>query len=149
MWAGRIPEANVPDHASRREDQVGAERQVVRGALTDGLQQPIPLAGRGAIGDEENVDVLAEALDELLRLRQAGTAFEDGERAVKRCRNAAQQLHDPEVLVHERGRYARGFARPADQSRQYHGRMAPKQTEGPYAAMVDDPDGNVALITAG
>jgi predicted lactoylglutathione lyase len=31
----------------------------------------------------------------------------------------------------------------------YHGRMAPKQTEGPYAAMVDDPDGNVALITAG
>jgi predicted lactoylglutathione lyase len=31
----------------------------------------------------------------------------------------------------------------------YHGRMAPEQTEGPYAAMVDDPDGNVALITAG
>ena len=31
----------------------------------------------------------------------------------------------------------------------YHGRMAPKQTEGPYATMVDDPDGNVALITAG
>lgn len=31
----------------------------------------------------------------------------------------------------------------------YRGRMAPKQTEGPYAAMVDDPDGNVALITAG
>jgi predicted lactoylglutathione lyase len=31
----------------------------------------------------------------------------------------------------------------------YHGRMAPKQTEGPYAAMVDDPDGNVVLITAG
>jgi predicted lactoylglutathione lyase len=31
----------------------------------------------------------------------------------------------------------------------YHGRMGPKQTDGPYAAMVDDPDGNVALITAG
>lgn len=31
----------------------------------------------------------------------------------------------------------------------YHGRMAPAQTNGPYAAMVDDPDGNVVLITAG
>lgn len=31
----------------------------------------------------------------------------------------------------------------------YHGRMAPTQTNGPYAAMVDDPDGNVILITAG
>ena len=31
----------------------------------------------------------------------------------------------------------------------YHGRMAPAQTNGPYAAMVDDPDGNVILITAG
>ena len=31
----------------------------------------------------------------------------------------------------------------------YHGRMAPAQTDGPYAAMVDDPDGNVLLITAG
>ena len=31
----------------------------------------------------------------------------------------------------------------------YHGRLAPKQTEGPYASMADDPDGNVALITAG
>jgi predicted lactoylglutathione lyase len=31
----------------------------------------------------------------------------------------------------------------------YHGRLTPQQTEGPYAAMVDDPDGNVALITAG
>lgn len=30
----------------------------------------------------------------------------------------------------------------------YHGRMAPAQTNGPYAAMVDDPDGNVILITA-
>ena len=30
----------------------------------------------------------------------------------------------------------------------YHGRMAPEQTNGPYAAMVDDPDGNVILITA-
>jgi catechol 2,3-dioxygenase-like lactoylglutathione lyase family enzyme len=31
----------------------------------------------------------------------------------------------------------------------YHGRCAPVQTNGPYAAMVDDPDGNVILITAG
>ena len=31
----------------------------------------------------------------------------------------------------------------------YTGRMAPAQTTGPYAAMVDDPDGNVILITAG
>ena len=30
----------------------------------------------------------------------------------------------------------------------YHGRMAPKQTVGPYAAMVDDPDGNVVLLTS-
>lgn len=31
----------------------------------------------------------------------------------------------------------------------YHGRSAPVQTVGPYAAMVDDPDGNVILLTAG
>lgn len=31
----------------------------------------------------------------------------------------------------------------------YHGRNAPVQTNGPYAAMVDDPDGNMILITAG
>jgi catechol 2,3-dioxygenase-like lactoylglutathione lyase family enzyme len=31
----------------------------------------------------------------------------------------------------------------------YHGRAAPVQTNGPYAAMVDDPDGNVVLLTAG
>jgi predicted lactoylglutathione lyase len=30
----------------------------------------------------------------------------------------------------------------------YHGRAAPVQTNGPYAAMVDDPDGNMILITA-
>ena len=30
----------------------------------------------------------------------------------------------------------------------YHGRMAPQQTTGPYAAMVDDPDGNVVLLTS-
>lgn len=30
----------------------------------------------------------------------------------------------------------------------YHGRMAPVQTAGPYAAMVDDPDGNVVLLTS-
>jgi predicted lactoylglutathione lyase len=30
----------------------------------------------------------------------------------------------------------------------YSGRMAPKQTTGPYAAMVDDPDGNVVLLTS-
>jgi len=30
----------------------------------------------------------------------------------------------------------------------YHGRMAPERTFGPYAAMVDDPDGNVVLITS-
>ena len=29
-----------------------------------------------------------------------------------------------------------------------HGRMAPRQTAGPYAAMVDDPDGNVILLTS-
>lgn len=28
------------------------------------------------------------------------------------------------------------------------GRMAPRQTFGPYAAMVDDPDGNVILLTS-
>jgi hypothetical protein len=30
----------------------------------------------------------------------------------------------------------------------YHGRMAPRKTTGPYAAMVDDPDGNVILISS-
>jgi catechol 2,3-dioxygenase-like lactoylglutathione lyase family enzyme len=30
----------------------------------------------------------------------------------------------------------------------YHGRMVPTQTNGPYAAMVDDPDGNVVLLTS-
>jgi predicted lactoylglutathione lyase len=30
----------------------------------------------------------------------------------------------------------------------YHGRMGPTQTVGPYAAMVDDPDGNVILLTS-
>jgi uncharacterized glyoxalase superfamily protein PhnB len=30
----------------------------------------------------------------------------------------------------------------------YHGRMAPEQTFGPYGAMVDDPDGNVVLLTS-
>lgn len=30
----------------------------------------------------------------------------------------------------------------------YHSRMAPAQTAGPYAAMVDDPDGNVILLTS-
>ncbi|WP_426593770.1 VOC family protein [Cellulomonas sp. McL0617] len=30
----------------------------------------------------------------------------------------------------------------------YHGRLAPEQTFGPYAAMVDDPDGNVVLLTS-
>jgi predicted lactoylglutathione lyase len=30
----------------------------------------------------------------------------------------------------------------------YHGRMAPRKTDGPYAAMVDDPDGNVMLISS-
>ncbi len=31
----------------------------------------------------------------------------------------------------------------------YHGRLEPVETFGPYAAMVDDPDGNVILLTAG
>jgi predicted lactoylglutathione lyase len=30
----------------------------------------------------------------------------------------------------------------------YSGRMPPTQTAGPYAAMVDDPDGNVVLLTS-
>jgi predicted lactoylglutathione lyase len=30
----------------------------------------------------------------------------------------------------------------------YHGRMAPTKTLGPYAAMIDDPDGNVVLISS-
>ena len=30
----------------------------------------------------------------------------------------------------------------------YAGRMPPTQTAGPYAAMVDDPDGNVVLLTS-
>ena len=29
----------------------------------------------------------------------------------------------------------------------YHGRMAPARSNGPYATMVDDPDGNVLLIS--
>jgi predicted lactoylglutathione lyase len=31
----------------------------------------------------------------------------------------------------------------------YQGPMKPEQTVGPYAAMVEDPDGNVVLLTAG
>jgi predicted lactoylglutathione lyase len=31
----------------------------------------------------------------------------------------------------------------------YHGRAEPVQTNGPYAAMLDDPDGNMILLTAG
>ncbi len=31
----------------------------------------------------------------------------------------------------------------------YRGRLEPVRTFGPYAAMVDDPDGNVVLLTAG
>ncbi|MHA7984783.1 VOC family protein [Rathayibacter sp. CAU 1779] len=30
----------------------------------------------------------------------------------------------------------------------YHGRMAPTKTAGPFAAMIDDPDGNVVLLTS-
>ena len=30
----------------------------------------------------------------------------------------------------------------------YYGRMVPTQTRGPYAAMVDDPDGHVILLTS-
>jgi predicted lactoylglutathione lyase len=30
----------------------------------------------------------------------------------------------------------------------YRGRTAPQQTTGPYAAMIDDPDGNVVLLTS-
>jgi len=30
----------------------------------------------------------------------------------------------------------------------HHSRMPPTQTAGPYAAMVDDPDGNVVLLTS-
>jgi hypothetical protein len=30
----------------------------------------------------------------------------------------------------------------------YHGRMAPARTTGVYAAMIDDPDGNVVLISS-
>ncbi len=30
----------------------------------------------------------------------------------------------------------------------HHGRMSPRKTDGPYAAMVDDPDGNVILISS-
>jgi predicted lactoylglutathione lyase len=30
----------------------------------------------------------------------------------------------------------------------YHGRMPPTTTVGPFAAMVDDPDGNVILLTS-
>jgi predicted lactoylglutathione lyase len=30
----------------------------------------------------------------------------------------------------------------------YHGRRAPSKTVGPYAAMIDDPDGNVVLISS-
>ncbi|HEY0278854.1 MAG TPA: VOC family protein [Solirubrobacterales bacterium] len=30
----------------------------------------------------------------------------------------------------------------------YNGRMSPAKTTGPYAAMIDDPDGNVVLISS-
>jgi len=30
----------------------------------------------------------------------------------------------------------------------HHGRMAPMKTAGPFAAMIDDPDGNVILLTS-
>lgn len=30
----------------------------------------------------------------------------------------------------------------------YHGRLQPTQTLGPFAAMIDDPDGNVILLTS-
>jgi predicted lactoylglutathione lyase len=30
----------------------------------------------------------------------------------------------------------------------YRGRMAPTKTAGPFAAMIDDPDGNVILLTS-
>lgn len=30
----------------------------------------------------------------------------------------------------------------------YHGRMTPQRTNAPYAAMIDDPDGNVILLTS-
>jgi len=30
----------------------------------------------------------------------------------------------------------------------YHGRLEPTQTVGPFVAMVDDPDGNVILLTS-
>lgn len=30
----------------------------------------------------------------------------------------------------------------------YHGRMPPTKTAGPFAAMVEDPDGNVILLTS-
>ena len=30
----------------------------------------------------------------------------------------------------------------------HHGRMAPAKTTGPYAAMIDDPDGTVVLISS-
>ena len=30
----------------------------------------------------------------------------------------------------------------------YHGRMTPQRTNGPYVAMLDDPDGNVILLTS-
>ena len=30
----------------------------------------------------------------------------------------------------------------------YTGPMAPEQTVGPYAAMVEDPDGNIVLLSA-
>jgi predicted lactoylglutathione lyase len=30
----------------------------------------------------------------------------------------------------------------------YHGRMPPTKTAGPFAAMIDDPDGNVILLTS-
>jgi predicted lactoylglutathione lyase len=30
----------------------------------------------------------------------------------------------------------------------YHSRMPPTKTIGPYAAMIDDPDGNVVLLTS-
>ena len=48
---------------------------------------------------------------------------------------------EDEVAVDAKFEELVGFGYPAP--------MAPEQTVGPYAAMVDDPDGNIILLTAG
>ena len=62
-------------------------------------------------------------------------------RACRRIPDHARVLSGQQEAVDAKYQELVGFG--------YHGRSAPVQTSGPYAAMVDDPDGNMILLTAG